>query len=181
MYVGMIFCTHKFIEISCTSLLSVVMPAPHSFTLSHSSPSDWGDSWLQECQSIPTVPNDCAHKKGFNSLSQLSPHTLACKGREKNSTRLLNLLPLHHLATLNHDPPPPSSVAPTFLLTLAACIKDPSEVSLATFTSERGSIMERLGRRMRRQRGTHRCGGGRGGRRKEQRPIVVPTIVITRI
>lgn len=34
--------------------------------------------------------------------------------------------------------------------------------------------MERLGRRMRRQRGTHRCGGGRVGEGGEQRPIVAP-------
>lgn len=70
--------------------------------------------------------------------------------------------------TLYPDPPPhcihpPSSPAPTSLLTPAMCIKDPSEVSLATFTSERGPIMERLERRMRRQRGTHRCGGRWGG------------------
>lgn len=32
--------------------------------------------------------------------------------------------------------------------------------------------MERLGRRMRRQRDTHRCGGLWGGGRKKQRPIV---------
>lgn len=34
--------------------------------------------------------------------------------------------------------------------------------------------MERLGRRMRRQRDTHRCGVWWGGGRKEQRPIVAP-------
>lgn len=130
-----------------------------------------GDGRLQKCEaragSVPTVPNDCTHKKGFNSLSQLSPHTLACK--KKNSTRLPKPPPPPPFTTLNPDPPPhcihhPPSPAPTFLLTPAACIKDPSEVSLATFTSERGPIMERLGRRMRRQRGTHRCGGGWGGR-----------------
>lgn len=130
-----------------------------------------GDGRLQECEAragpVPTVPNDCTHKKGFNSLSQLSPHTLACK--EKTAQDSLNQpLPSPPLATLNPDPPPHCihprlPPAPTFLLTPAACIKDPSEVSLATFTSERDPIMERLGRRMRRQRGTHRCGGGWGG------------------
>lgn len=107
----MLLSTHKFIEISCATFewaLTLVIPTPHSYTPSHSSPSYWGDSRLQECRPVPTVPNDCTHKKGFNSLSQLSPHTPACKGRKKkqNSTRLLNPLPLHHLATLNHDPPP---------------------------------------------------------------------------
>lgn len=182
----MLFYTHKFIEISCATFewaLTLVIPTPHSYMPSHSSPSYWGDSRLQECRPVPTVPNDCTHKKGFNSLSQLSPHTPACKGRKKNKTAQDSWIhcpsTISPPSTMTH--PPPSTVAPTFLLTPAACIKDPSEVSLATFTSERGLIMERLGRRMRRQRGTHRCGGAKGGGRKEQRPIVAPATVTTQL
>lgn len=129
----------------------------------------------------PTVPNDCIHKKGFNSLSRLSPHTLVCRReRKKKNSRGSLKQPQPSFTTLYPDLPPhciqpPSPPAPTSLLTPAACIKDPSEVSLATFTSERGPIMERLERRMSGQRGTHRCGGGWGGGdggRKAQRPIV---------
>lgn len=52
----------------------------------HRSPVLPGADWLQECEAragpVPTVPNDCTHKKGFNSLSQLSLHTLACKKKQ---------------------------------------------------------------------------------------------------
>lgn len=100
---------------------------------------------------------------GFAQPSQMTAHTkkdlTLCHNCPltlwpANRTRLPPAPPLY--------PTPPSS-APPFPLTPAACIKDPSEVSLATFTSEREPIMERLGRRILRQRGTHRCGGGEEG------------------
>lgn len=115
----------------------------------------------------PTVPT-----KRDLTLCHNCPLTLwpARKKEKKKPKTAKDSLKQPHpsFATLNPDPPPhcihpPSSPTPTSLLTPAACIKDPSEVSLATFTSERGPIMERLGRRMRRQRGTHGCGGAWGG------------------
>ncbi len=151
-----------------TQLLTVELSLWSSLQLSPvpSSPSCWGMAGCRNARRElgPSQPSQMtAHTK--KDLTLCHNCSLTRWPARKNSTRLPKLNPPPPLTTLNPDPPPhcihpPSSPAPTFLLTPAACIKDPSEVSLATFTSERGPIMERLGRRMRRQRGTHRCGEG---------------------
>lgn len=61
--------------------------------------------------------------------------------------------------------PAPPTLLHTFSVTPELGIKDPSTISLTTFTSERGSIMEQLEREWTRLRRLTDVGGGGGGGR----------------
>lgn len=81
-------CTQRLVQKQDSSSVVQLATAELSLrsSLRHSPiPALPGADQLVECGAragpVPTIPNDCTHKKGFNSLSQLSPRTAAREER----------------------------------------------------------------------------------------------------